>query len=101
MGGCWILWSRCLHQYHIERSALVADKLPDHQRSYGFMTQTLIIGIGTWAASNLPWVVSQLGVSDAAAPYTVPMSVKVAFAVSALFSFSAFCIQFSQLASTT
>ena len=69
--------------------ALVADKLPDHQRSYGFMTQTLIIGIGTWAASNLPWVVSQLGVSDAAAPYTVPMSVKVAFAVGAfVFLFS-------------
>ena len=69
--------------------ALVADKLPEHQRSYGFMTQTLIIGIGTWAASNLPWLMSQLGVSDAAAPYTVPMSVKVAFAVGAfVFLFS-------------
>ena len=69
--------------------ALVADKLPDHQRSYGFVTQTLIIGIGTWAASNLPWLVSQLGVSDAASPYTVPMSVKVAFAVGAfVFLFS-------------
>ncbi|MDY8138186.1 MFS transporter [Aquimarina sp. 2201CG5-10] len=61
--------------------ALVADKLPDSQRSYGFVTQTLIIGIGTWVASNLPWMVSQMGVSDSAATGVVPMSVKVAFAI--------------------
>ena len=29
----------------------------------GFVVQTLIIGIGTWIASNLPWIVSQLGVN--------------------------------------
>ena len=28
--------------------ALVADKLPEQQRTYGFVVQTLIIGIGTW-----------------------------------------------------
>jgi hypothetical protein len=33
--------------------ALVADKLPESQRSNGFVIQTLIIGIGTWIASNL------------------------------------------------
>jgi len=63
--------------------ALVADKLPESQRSYGFVIQTLIIGIGTWIASNLPWMVSKLGVSDAAAAGVVPMSVKVAFAIGA------------------
>ena len=63
--------------------ALVADKLPESQRSYGFVTQTLIIGIGTWVASNLPWMISKLGVSDAAEPGVVPMSVKVAFAIGA------------------
>ncbi|MBQ0786789.1 MAG: MFS transporter [Oceanihabitans sp.] len=63
--------------------ALVADKLPDSQRSYGFVIQTLIIGIGTWVASNLPWMVSQLGVSNSAASGVVPMSVKVAFAIGA------------------
>lgn len=63
--------------------ALVADKLPESQRSYGFVVQTLIIGIGTWVASNLPWMVSQLGVSDAAESGVVPMSVKVAFAIGA------------------
>jgi maltose/moltooligosaccharide transporter len=63
--------------------ALVADKLPQSQRSYGFVVQTLIIGIGTWIASNLPWMVSQFGVSNAAASGVVPMSVKVAFAIGA------------------
>lgn len=63
--------------------ALVADKLPESQRSYGFVVQTLIIGIGTWIASNLPWMVSQLGVANDAAPGVVPMSVKVAFGIGA------------------
>lgn len=63
--------------------ALVADKLPNSQRSYGFVVQTLIIGIGTWVASNLPWMVSQLGVSNSAESGVVPMSVKVAFAIGA------------------
>ena len=63
--------------------ALVADKLDESQRTYGFVVQTLIIGIGTWIASNLPWMVSELGVSDSAALGVVPNSVKVAFAIGA------------------
>ena len=63
--------------------ALVADKLSESQRSYGFVVQTLIIGIGTWIASNLPWMVSQLGVSNSAESGVIPMSVKVAFAIGA------------------
>lgn len=61
--------------------ALVADKLNEDQRSYGFVVQTLIIGIGTWIASNLPWFVTQLGVENTAAPGIIPPSIKVAFAV--------------------
>lgn len=63
--------------------ALVADKLPESQRSYGFVVQTLIIGIGTWIASNLPWMVSKLGVSNSAELGVIPMSVKVAFGIGA------------------
>ena len=63
--------------------ALVADNLPSSQRSYGFVMQTLIIGIGTWVASNLPWLVNKLGVSNEAAAGVIPMSVKVAFAIGA------------------
>ena len=63
--------------------ALVADKLPEKQRSYGFVLQTLIIGIGTWVASNLPWLVTSMGVSNEAGPGVVPDSVKIAFAIGA------------------
>ena len=63
--------------------ALVADLLPEKQRSFGFVMQALIIGIGTWVASNLPWMVSKLGVSDSAEAGVIPMSVKVAFAIGA------------------
>ena len=64
--------------------ALVADKLPESQRSYGFVLQTLIIGIGTWIASNLPWFVTQLGVSNEAGSGELPPSVYVSFAIGAL-----------------
>ena len=63
--------------------ALVADKLPNSQRSYGFVVQTLIIGIGTWVASNLPWFMSELGVSNVAEQGALPMSVKISFAIGA------------------
>ncbi len=63
--------------------ALVADKLNEEQRSYGFVVQTLIIGIGTWVASNLPWFVTQLGIQNTAAPGVIPPSIKIAFAIGA------------------
>ncbi|MFK7786976.1 MAG: MFS transporter [Crocinitomicaceae bacterium] len=63
--------------------ALVADKLNDEQRSYGFVVQTLIIGVGTWLASNLPMLMTKMGISNQAGPGVVPDSVKVAFAVGA------------------
>lgn len=64
--------------------ALVADKLPENQRSYGFVVQTLIIGIGTWVASQLPWLVNQLGVSNEAAAGEIPRSLEVSFAIGAV-----------------
>jgi maltose/moltooligosaccharide transporter len=63
--------------------ALVADKLPESQRSNGFVIQTLIIGIGTWVASNLPWLVNKLGVTNEADADVIPLSVVVAFSVGA------------------
>ena len=66
----------------------MADKLPDNQRSYGFVVQTLIIGTGTWIASNLPWMMTQLGVPNTAPEGVVPDSVKYAFAIGALVLFS-------------
>ena len=63
--------------------ALVADKLPESQRSNGFVIQTLIIGIGTWIASNLPWLVNKLGVTNEAEAGVIPPSVVVAFTIGA------------------
>jgi len=63
--------------------ALVADKLDESQRSYGFMVQTLIIGIGTWIASQLPLVLTKIGVSNEAADTMIPDNVKYAFAIGA------------------
>lgn len=68
--------------------ALVADKLPDSQRSYGFVVQTLIIGIGTWIASNLPWLMTQLGAANTAEPGIIPESVRYAFALGAMVLFT-------------
>ncbi len=82
VGFLWIL-DASINISMVPFRALVADKLPESQRSYGFVVQTLIIGIGTWIASNLPWMVSKLGVSNSAASGVVPMSVKVAFAIGA------------------
>jgi maltose/moltooligosaccharide transporter len=64
--------------------ALVADKLPEKQRSYGFVMQTLIIGIGTWVASNLPWMVSKMGFKEDDNLSVIPAYVKVAFGIGAL-----------------
>ncbi len=64
--------------------ALVADQLPEKQRSYGFVMQTLIIGIGTWIASNLPWFLTKVGLEEDPSEQGIPLNVKVAFAIGAL-----------------
>jgi maltose/moltooligosaccharide transporter len=79
--------------------ALVADKLGEEQRSYGFVMQTLIIGIGTWVASNLPLAITRMGewvavhwpaaspvltFSNEAPAGQIPPSVFAAFAVGAI-----------------
>lgn len=63
--------------------ALVADKLDESQRSYGFLVQTLIIGIGTWIASQLPRFVTFLGASDVAPDGVIASNIKIAFGVGA------------------
>lgn len=82
-GGLWILDATMNISMEPFR-ALVADKLPDSQRSFGFVVQTLIIGVSTWVASNLPKLISSLGVSNESDPGVVPMSVKIAFGIGAV-----------------
>src|SRR5215208_7053440 len=41
--------------------AFVADKLPPEQRTSGFVTQALFIGIGATLANALPYILGELG----------------------------------------
>lgn len=60
--------------------ALVGDKLPESQRSFGFSMQTFLIGAGAISGSWLPYVFSEyLGVSKTAAAGQVPLNVVYSF----------------------
>jgi maltose/moltooligosaccharide transporter len=60
--------------------AFVADKLPEEQRTSGFIMQSFFIGIGAAAANALPDVLGHFGVTGNAAngvPYTVLYAFKL------------------------
>lgn len=64
--------------------ALVADNLPDNQRTYGFTIQTFLIGVGAVAGSWLPWFLNtQMGVSNEAGPGEAPDNVIYSFYIGA------------------
>jgi maltose/moltooligosaccharide transporter len=48
--------------------ALVADNLPDKQRTLGFSIQTVLIGVGAVVGSWLPWVLANWANVSASAP---------------------------------
>ncbi|MBT8233387.1 MAG: MFS transporter [Saprospiraceae bacterium] len=79
--GCLFLLDASINISMEPFRALVADVLPESQRSYGFVVQTLVIGVGTWVASQLPWALNQLGVSNEAASNVVPNNVKMSFLI--------------------
>lgn len=60
--------------------ALVGDKLPESQRSFGFSMQTFLIGAGAIAGSWLPYIFSEyIGVSKVAAAGQIPDNVIYSF----------------------
>src|SRR5690606_13074176 len=60
--------------------ALVADNLPDEQRSLGFSVQTFLIGVGAVLGSWLPYVLSEFfGISKTAEAGQVPDNVIFSF----------------------
>jgi len=64
--------------------ALVGDKLPESQRSYGFSTQTFLIGSGAIVGSWLPYILSEYaGVSKVAVEGQIPNNVIYSFYVGA------------------
>ncbi|WP_240320737.1 MFS transporter [Sphingomonas crusticola] len=65
--------------------ALVADSLPDDQRTAGFAMQVFFIGIGAVFSSALPWVLTNwFGVSGKATAGMLPESVRMAFYIGAV-----------------
>ncbi len=63
--------------------AFVGDKLPDEQRTTGFITQSFFIGVGAALANALPLIFSKLGVVGNAAN-GVPLSVQYSFKLGAV-----------------
>lgn len=64
--------------------ALVADTLPEEQRTSGFAMQVFFIGAGAVFASVLPFALTQwFGVSGHGAPGELPPSVHLAFYIGA------------------
>lgn len=60
--------------------ALVADNLPDRQRTLGFSVQTFLIGVGAVIGSWLPYILSEwFGVSKNAPEGVVGDNIKYAF----------------------
>lgn len=70
--------------------ALVADNLPDSQRTLGFSVQTFLIGVGAVAGSLLPYLLHNwAGISNQAPSGVVAPNVKIAFYIgAAVFLFS-------------
>ncbi|MBL8537279.1 MAG: MFS transporter [Hyphomonadaceae bacterium] len=69
--------------------ALVGDTLPDKQRTTGFAMQSFFIGAGAVLAGLLPWLLTQWGVANTAAPGVVPQTVHIAFYVGGATLFAA------------
>jgi len=63
--------------------ALVADNLPDSQRTMGFSIQTFLIGLGAVVGSALPEILANAGVSMEAGPDGVANNIKYAFYIGA------------------
>ena len=63
--------------------AFVADKLPEEQRTLGFVMQSFFIGIGQTLANALPYLFTTLGIVGVMAS-GIPLSVDYAFKIGAI-----------------
>jgi maltose/moltooligosaccharide transporter len=63
--------------------AFVADKLPEEQRTLGFVMQSFFIGIGQTLANALPYLFTMLGVVGVMAS-GIPLSVEYSFKIGAV-----------------
>ena len=63
--------------------AFVADKLPEEQRTLGFVMQSFFIGIGQTLASALPYLFTVMGVVGVMSS-GIPLSVEYSFKIGAI-----------------
>jgi maltose/moltooligosaccharide transporter len=93
----WALWMAAVMLWLLDASinismepfrAFVGDMLPDEQRTSGFAMQSFFIGIGAVVSSVLPFLLTQFGVANEAAPGVIPDSVKISFYIGAAVFFS-------------
>lgn len=65
--------------------ALVADSVPEEQRTAAFAVQVAFIGAGAVVASVLPWLLAHgFGLASVAPPGVLPPSLRAAFAIGAV-----------------
>jgi maltose/moltooligosaccharide transporter len=64
--------------------ALVADNLPESQRTSGFAIQTFLIGIGAVVGSALPSLLAQMGFSQEAGASGVADNIRCSFYIGAV-----------------
>jgi maltose/moltooligosaccharide transporter len=64
--------------------AFVGDMLPDSQRTTGFAAQSFFIGIGAVISSQLPAMLTSMGVANVAPPGVIPESVRISFIIGAV-----------------
>jgi maltose/moltooligosaccharide transporter len=72
--------------------ALVADNLPDSQRTQGFSIQTFLIGIGAVAGSALPGWLASAGVSQTGDETHVAANITQSFYIGALVMMAAILV---------
>ncbi len=64
--------------------AFVGDMLPDSQRTTGFAMQSFFIGVGAVISSLLPYLLTEFGIANEAAPGMIPDSIKISFIIGAV-----------------
>jgi maltose/moltooligosaccharide transporter len=91
--GMLMIMDACFNLAMEPFRALVADNLPDTQRTAGFSIQTFLIGVGAIVGSAFPWMLTNwFGISNEAAEGVVADNVKWAFYLGALVFISAILV---------
>lgn len=73
--------------------AFVADILDEEQRTFGFTTQTVLIGIGAVVGSWLPYILAEyFGVANRAEEGSVPLNLILSFIIGAVVLISAILV---------